>query len=136
MEVFIVHDLISAAKDAAEFSVRSAFCDSVTALEADFGSYAAFEAKFMVMDTLSSTSPEDPLDVWRKDKTPVIAESAEFLYDLYSGVYDSCIAVHNIYECRDPSALKWHQVKGFNVYKTIMGMYRSARTAVSSFAAE
>ena len=100
-------------------------------LEADFGSYEAFENKFQSLAT-----PQDALDLWKQNKRKAVAEAADFLNDVYGCVYDDALAAMNIEESKDPAQVDWNSVKGLEPYDNIVRLFRSAGTAVSCSAAE
>ena len=122
--------VFAVAKQAAKDS-GGALQSEADALERDFGSYASFEKNFQ-----SLASPQDSLELWKKDKRKAVMEAADFLHDLYGGVYDSALAAMNIEESKDPGEVDWLTVKGLQPYEVIVRLFRSAGTAVSCSAAE
>ena len=75
-------------------------------------------------------SPQDALDTWKQDKRKAIAESADFLHDLYGGVHDEALAAMNIDDHKDPGAVDWLTVKGLAPYEAIVRLFRSAGTCL------
>ena len=72
----------------------------------------------------------------KKDKRHATSNSADFLRDLYGGVYDTALAASNMDECSTPASLERYIVKRIKAYAEIVRQYRASATAVSSLAAE
>ena len=126
----LVDSLFGQAKQAADDS-GGALHKEAEALVDAFGTYDAFEAQFQ-----SSDQPQNRIDLWKQNKRKAVQEAADFIYDLYGGVYDGALAAMNIEECKDPADVTWSTVKGLTPYEAIVRLFRSAGTAVSCAAAE
>ena len=79
---------------------------------------------------------QDAIDLWKQNKRKAVQETADFLHDLYGGVFDGALAAMNIEECKDPAEVVWSSVKGLTPYEGIVRLFLSAGTAVSCSAAE
>ena len=100
-------------------------------LESSFGTHEAFEKQFNIL-----ASPQDAVDEWKQNKRKPVADAADFLHDMYGGVYDKVLAAMNISECKDPSEVNWSTVKGLEAFEGIVRSFRSACSAVSCTAVD
>jgi hypothetical protein len=100
-------------------------------LESCFGAHEAFEKQFQIL-----ASPQEAVDEWKQNKRKPVAEAADFLHDLYGGVYDKALEAMNMSECKDPSEVNWNTVKGLKPFEGIVRSFRSACSAVSCSAVD
>ena len=91
------------------------------ALERDCGSCQSFDRN---VQSLAST--QEALESWKQNQRKAVALAADFLHDMYGGIYDTALAAMNIDECKDPSQVDWSTVKGLTQFEPMVRFFRSA----------
>ena len=127
----LLEAVIAVAKQAATDS-GGALQAEADLLESCFGTHEAFEKNFQ-----SLASPQEAMDEWKQNKRKPVADAADFLWDVYGGVYDKVLEATNMSECKDPSEVDWSTMKGLKgSFDGIVRGFRSACSAVSCTAVD